>query len=81
MPGPNDKSKNSARKTFGRRLRVLREEQGFSQESLAELSGIHRTYVSSIERGERNVGFDNILKIAAALEVPPGSLFEDLDGI
>jgi transcriptional regulator with XRE-family HTH domain len=50
---------------------------GLSQEQLAERAGLHRTYVSSVERGQRNVGLDNILDLAAALEVPAARLFED----
>jgi transcriptional regulator with XRE-family HTH domain len=50
---------------------------GLSQEQLAERAGLHRTYVSSLERGQRNVGLDNIHAIAEALGVRPSQLFED----
>lgn len=53
----------------GDRLRAARKEIGLSQETLAHLSGLHRTYVSSIERGERNLSILNLLTLATVLEV------------
>ena len=67
----------SAKSTFGSTLRELREQRGYSQEELAERAQLHRNYVGGIERGERNVGLENIVKLAKALAVPPGSLFAD----
>lgn len=46
-------------------------QQNLSQEKLAELSGLHRTYISSIEREQRNISIDNIAKIASALNIDP----------
>lgn len=60
---------------FGARVRMLREQLGLSQESLAEKAGLHRTYIGSIERGERNVSLVNIGKIARALNVAMRDLF------
>ena len=54
---------------FGEKVRELRQHKGVSQERLAELCGLHRTYVSSVERGERNISLLNIAKLAAALDV------------
>lgn len=65
------------RLVFGDRVRALRAAQGISQEALAEASGLHRTYVSSLERGQRNVGLDNIHALADALGVEPARLFEE----
>ncbi len=72
MPKPSTKS------LFGIALRALREERGYSQEKLAERSGLHRNYVGGVERGERNVGLENIVKLAAALSVRARDLFETL---
>ncbi len=66
----------SVRVAFGRRVRRIREQRGFSQEHLADLAGIHRTYMSSVERGRRNIGLDNIAALADALGVSPAMFFE-----
>lgn len=63
------------RVAFGRRVRQLRLARGISQERLAELAKVHRTYMSSVERGQRNVGLDNIFAIAEALGVSATDLF------
>ncbi len=67
------------RKKFGSHLRSIREEKGFSQEDLASIAGLHRTYVGSVERGERNVSLDNILALAKALNCRSSKLFECFD--
>jgi len=63
------------RARFGRRLRELRRDRGLSQEELAFRSGLHRTYVSSAERGERNVSLVNIERLARALEISISDFF------
>lgn len=64
--------------TFGTAVRRLRIVKGLSQEKLAELTGLHRTYVGGIERGERNPSLLNLLRLAEALEVPLSVLVEGL---
>jgi len=61
---------------FGQNLRKIRERVGISQEKLAELAGLHRTYVSSVERGERNISLLNIDRLAKALAVPMAKLMQ-----
>jgi len=65
-----------SRKALGKRLRRIRKELGYSQESLADEVGLHRTYIGSIERGEQNVSLDNIVKIAKTLKVKPSQLLD-----
>lgn len=60
----------------GRNVRHFREELGYSQEGLADECGLHRTYISGVERGVRNPTVLVLQKIAAALEVPPSALLE-----
>jgi transcriptional regulator with XRE-family HTH domain len=70
--------KASIKSLFGRALRALREERGYSQEELAERAGLHRNYVGGVERGERNVALENIVKLAGALSVRARDLFDSL---
>ena len=63
---------------FGERIKMVRNERKMSQEKLAELSKLDRTYISSVERGQRNIGILNIVKIANALNVSACSLLEKL---
>ena len=60
-------------------MRRLRADAGLSQEMLAELSGLHRTYIGSVERCERNVSVDNIERIAMALQVDVAELLAPPD--
>ena len=64
------------KKKFGKRLRELRINAGYSQEGFAFKADLDRTYISSIERGERNVSIEVVEKIAVALEIEIAKLFE-----
>ena len=66
--------KRNVRQIFGQNLRRKRETLGVSQEDLAEKAGLHRTYIGSVERGERNVSIDNMERLAVAV----GSNIEQL---
>lgn len=63
---------------FGDRIRQRRCHLGLSQEQLAEKSGFHRTYIGTIERGERNPALRNIVRLAEALSVDVGTLTQGL---
>jgi transcriptional regulator with XRE-family HTH domain len=56
---------------FADNLRTIRKQKNISQEELADRCGLHRTYVGSVERGERNISIDNIEKISDALKISP----------
>jgi len=63
------------RRLFGNRIRELRKAKKLSQQGLAAKAGLHYTYIGSVERGESNISFDNIVKITDALEIPLRELF------
>jgi len=67
-------------KIVGQRIRNNRTRLGFNQETLAELSGCHPTYIGQLERGEKNATIESIEKISKALDVPLSKLFEKLGG-
>lgn len=77
MADGTDDNTHQGRVAFGLRVRSIRKSRGLSQEQLAEVARLHRTYVSSLERGQRNVGLDNILALARALDVPTAEFFEE----
>ena len=64
--------------TIGIRLRQQRSRRGYSQERLAELAGLHPTYIGQIERGEKNLTVESLSKITQALGVPMSQLLEKL---
>lgn len=61
--------------TFGQKIRILRKQRGFSQEQLADLAGIDRSYMGHIERGEKNITLLKIYQISNALNISPRDLF------
>ena len=64
-------------KKFGSRVRQIRQNMGLSQEELAHLCNLDRSYVGGVERGERNISLVNIHKIANALNISPREFFND----
>lgn len=67
-------SPENIKKEFGKHLRRLREEKGWTQEELADRAGMHFTYVGQIERGVRNPSLINLYKLAKALKINGGQL-------
>lgn len=65
---------------FGDAVRRRREERALTQEALADLAGIHRTYLSDIERGSRNPSLVNITRLAKALKLTPSELMDSVVG-
>jgi len=61
---------------YGEKVKAIRKSQNVSQEKLAELADLDRTYISDIENGKRNVSIETVLKIAKALDKPMVSFFE-----
>lgn len=74
-----DASSKRALKLLGLRIRDLRRAQGLSQEDLADKCGVHRTFMGTVERGESNLSFSNILKVASTLGISLSALFEGVD--
>jgi two-component system, response regulator len=71
--------KDEVKTQFGLVVKAWRSRRGFSQEELAERAGLHRTYVSDVERGSRNVSLASIDRLASALEISVAQLFANLD--
>jgi len=71
-----DDNAKAIREGFGKRLREVRQKANLSQEELADLASLDRSYIGGVERGERNVSLVNIHKIARALKIRPGDLFK-----
>jgi len=63
---------------LGYRIRYFRNNLGVSQEELGQLANLHRTYIGSIERGERNISFINLVKIAKALHTEASELIKNI---
>lgn len=75
----NRSGMNSTQKKFGENVKKHRNKQKLSREKLSELSGLHWTYIGSVERGERNISIRNIKKIADGLKIKITDLFEGID--
>ena len=67
------------RVAYGKAVRAIRQDKKISQEELGDLCGLHRTYISDIELGKRNVSLENIDKIAHALQVKKSELFIEVE--
>ena len=64
---------------LGQRVRELRKRKGFSQEAFADATGVHRTWMGAIERGERNLSFHNLVLISKALDITISQLVSGLE--
>ena len=67
------------RVAYGKAVRAIRQDKKISQEELGDLCGLHRTYISDIELGKRNVSLENIDKIAHALQMKKSELFIEVE--
>jgi len=73
-------SKESRTKAeFGKAMRKFRTAAGLSQEALADLAGIHRTYVGDVERGERNISVVNMVRLSSALGVRLSQIIQEME--
>jgi transcriptional regulator with XRE-family HTH domain len=63
---------------LGKNVRARRLDLGVSQETLADLAGLHRTYVGAVERGERNISLLNLIRLSKALRIPLETLVRDV---
>lgn len=79
LVGVEDGRSNALLRALGQRIRDLRIERGFSQEGFADRCGVHRTFMGTVERGESNLSFQNIARVATALEIPLSTLFLGLE--
>lgn len=70
--------KTKLQKAFGAALKAKRVDAKLSQEKLADLAGLHFTYVSSVERGERNISLENIAKLSKGLKCSLAELLKDV---
>lgn len=69
---------DSIQTKLGERIQEIRKERSFSQEDLAFKCGLHRTYISDVERGARNISIRNLKRIAQSLEISLSDLLKDL---
>ena len=72
--------RSTAHVVFGTQVRIARERRGLSQAALADASGLHRSYLGGVERGERNPSLANIARIADALDLSIAELFGGSSG-
>jgi transcriptional regulator with XRE-family HTH domain len=75
----NRRQQLNPKSAFGQAIRRLRLEKGISQEELAELAGIHRTYIGDVERGTRNIALINMTRIAHALGVSLSRIISEME--
>jgi transcriptional regulator with XRE-family HTH domain len=66
-------------KALGQRIRELRTKQGYSQEGFADHCGVHRTFMGTIERGESNISFSNLVKVSQGLGITLSQLLSGLE--
>lgn len=78
MPKAESSALNDTTRVFGERVRARRLELGLSQEAAAVRCGIHWTQLGKVERGQRSLRLETIVKIAAGLEIEPGKLVNGL---
>lgn len=72
-------NENDIKNSFEETLRTLRKCKGYSQEYIAEKTGLHRTYISDIERGDRNLSLINIMKFCEVLDIKPSNFFSFME--
>lgn len=70
---------NNIKNQIGENIKFHRHKQKLSQEELADICSLHRTYIGSVERGERNISLENIVVISRALKISPSTLLQGIE--